>query len=530
MMSGVSSFCDILNVKVVGDPDWRQRFVVLSNSTLWIYGDDQDPRRTKIHPVRDLSASRRISDGSQLVLHIKNIAKLDWFKVKFTSEKHLNAWKKRIRQVKEAWNEDTYLQYLDQKSQLRCPYEPLTRLNRQVPSTKLLKPRLPFSRSRSLQEIISWEKLPMTLTQVNKEVLCEMNDIEAILIKARINILENEMIYNKEMDKMLAAFKKRALWPDYFLMDDKSLIEQTLCKLKESSDTLLHDVSDMWPTCSMVLERLDDLAILLVEHLKSVARTRVITFCHLLRDFRPFLRNNLESVDDIYSDVYSEYFYVERALLPIFRVYKLKGISKKLAVMLAASNNINCERWNELFDLCNETLKETYAELSRLFGDHYSLSVSQLFAFSDKHAAFERNGNMSLFEKFELAKEISEICDSVVPLIKVVIVEGGKRDSDGVCEKRGLVDDPFCGNRKAAAVVAQEINTVKNPFTAFMEEDIDRPGRKRKISVTKSYELKVYSSSVNYFQESDVNIQEGFPVGSYRNSFKDTAMRAQMVS
>jgi len=38
------------------------------------------------------------------------------------------------------------------------------------------------------------------------------------------------MAYNREMDKMLIAFKKRALWPDYFLMDDKSLIEQTLSK------------------------------------------------------------------------------------------------------------------------------------------------------------------------------------------------------------------------------------------------------------------------------------------------------------
>jgi len=38
------------------------------------------------------------------------------------------------------------------------------------------------------------------------------------------------MAYNREMDKMLVAFKKRALWPDYFLMDDKSLIEQTLSK------------------------------------------------------------------------------------------------------------------------------------------------------------------------------------------------------------------------------------------------------------------------------------------------------------
>lgn len=45
-----------------------------------------------------------------------------------------------------------------------------------------------------------------------------------------MSILENEMAYNREMEKMLVAFKKRALWPDYFLMDDKSLIEQTLSK------------------------------------------------------------------------------------------------------------------------------------------------------------------------------------------------------------------------------------------------------------------------------------------------------------
>lgn len=57
-----------------------------------------------------------------------------------------------------------------------------------------------------------------------------MDDIDAILIKVRMSILENEMAYNREMEKMLVAFKKRALWPDYFLMDDKSLIEQTLSK------------------------------------------------------------------------------------------------------------------------------------------------------------------------------------------------------------------------------------------------------------------------------------------------------------
>lgn len=62
------------------------------------------------------------------------------------------------------------------------------------------------------------------------EILCGIDDIDAILVKVRMSILENEMAYNSEMEKMLVAFKKRALWPDYFLMDDKSLIEQTLSK------------------------------------------------------------------------------------------------------------------------------------------------------------------------------------------------------------------------------------------------------------------------------------------------------------
>lgn len=64
------------------------------------------------------------------------------------------------------------------------------------------------------------------------EILCGIDDIDAILVKVRMSILENEMAYNREMEKMLVAFKKRALWPDYFLMDDKSLIEQTLSKRK----------------------------------------------------------------------------------------------------------------------------------------------------------------------------------------------------------------------------------------------------------------------------------------------------------
>jgi len=190
-----------------------------------------------------------------------------------------------------------------------------------------------------------------------------------------------------------------------------------------------------------------------------------------------------------------------------------------------------------------QTLTETYGELSRLFGDYYALSVTQLFAFSDKHAAFERNGNMSLFEKFELAREVSEICDSVVPLIKVVIVEGGKRGdgtaaavSDDVVaaveaaaagQRRGCGVDCWNdrdnnGRRKwdRTARLSEEI-TCKNPFGTIMEYDVDRKASCRKIwgvrggnsnvknkqrktaaaAPGKCIELKVYSRSVNYFHE-----------------------------
>lgn len=64
-------------------------------------------------------------------------------------------------------------------------------------------------------------------------------------------------------------------------------------------------------------------------------------------------------MDDIYADVYSEHFYMERALLPIFQVYKLKGISKKLAVMLSMAKDPNGDRWNRLFDLCQEVRTST---------------------------------------------------------------------------------------------------------------------------------------------------------------------------
>lgn len=189
-----------------------------------------------------------------------------------------------------------------------------------------------------------------------------------------------------------------------------------------------------------------------------------------------------------------------------------------------------------------QTLTETYGELSRLFGDYYALSVTQLFAFSDKHAAFERNGNMSLFEKFELAREVSEICDSVVPLIKVVIVEGGKRGDDTAAavsddvvaaveaghRRRCSADcwDDRAGNderrmRDGAVRPSEEI-TCKNPFGAIMEYDVDRKAscrkncgvrggnsnnvknkqmRKTAAAPGKCIELKVYSRSVNYFHE-----------------------------
>jgi len=184
-----------------------------------------------------------------------------------------------------------------------------------------------------------------------------------------------------------------------------------------------------------------------------------------------------------------------------------------------------------------QTLTETYGELSRLFGDYYALSVTQLFAFSDKHAAFERNGNMSLLEKFELAKEVSEICDSVVPLIKVVIVEGGKRVSDDMVAAveaaaagrrrrcgAGCWDDSGNDERRmrdGAARPSEEI-TCRNPFGAIMEYDVDRKkascrkncgvrgdnncvkNKQRKSAGAapgKCIELKVYSRSVNYFHE-----------------------------
>lgn len=186
-----------------------------------------------------------------------------------------------------------------------------------------------------------------------------------------------------------------------------------------------------------------------------------------------------------------------------------------------------------------QTLTETYGELSRLFGDYYALSVTQLFAFSDKHAAFERNGNMSLFEKFELAREVSEICDSVVPLIKVVIVEGGKRgDGTAAAASDDVVaaveaaaaghrrrcgadcwDDRNNGYGKRDARPFEKI-ACKNPFGAIMDYDVDRKaapcsrkncgggvgfGNKNKPRKTaaagKCIELKVYSRSVNYFHE-----------------------------
>lgn len=78
-----------------------------------------------------------------------------------------------------------------------------------------------------------------------------------------------------------------------------------------------------------------------------------------------------ESVDDIYADVYSEHFYMERALLPIFRVYKLKGISKKLAVMLSTAKDPNSGRWNRLFDLCQEVRQWVYVRKISILPHYY---------------------------------------------------------------------------------------------------------------------------------------------------------------
>lgn len=192
-----------------------------------------------------------------------------------------------------------------------------------------------------------------------------------------------------------------------------------------------------------------------------------------------------------------------------------------------------------------QTLTETYSELSRLFGDYYALSVTQLFAFSDKHAAFERNGNMSLFEKFELAREVSEICDSVVPLIKVVIVEGGNR-GDGTAGCTVMADDVVAaavqsaaaghrrhrsnggagfwdderlsvrvnggggklGTSAAGTPAGLHLETCRNPFGAIMDDDVDCAaecqrlgGKRNKTSAGKCIELKVYSRSVSYFHE-----------------------------
>lgn len=207
-----------------------------------------------------------------------------------------------------------------------------------------------------------------------------------------------------------------------------------------------------------------------------------------------------------------------------------------------------------------QTLAETYGELSRLFGDYYALSVTQLFAFSDKHAAFERNGNMSLFEKFELAREVSEICDSVVPLIKVVIVEGGKRgdatvsscsdgddDDDDVvlraaatgyqrgCNAAGCWDRDQWHRRNGksalplatAASARQRTETCRNPFGAIMEDDVDRTwrqdeGRRGTSAAGKHIELEVYSRSVSYFHE---RVDDGAAAARRRPS-----LRAQYTS
>lgn len=194
-----------------------------------------------------------------------------------------------------------------------------------------------------------------------------------------------------------------------------------------------------------------------------------------------------------------------------------------------------------------QTLTETYGELSRLFGDYYALSVTQLFAFGDKHAAFERNGgSMSLFEKFELAREVSDICDSVVPLIKVVIVEGGGGGGGGG-EKWGGGDGGDAPHHVVAAVHAAAAAAAdataavdaaavddrrcdggapgtwcRNPFGAIMDDDVDvcrkcrGPGKRPRTSAAaaaagKCIELKVYSRSVNYFHEQPSTTRDDRP-------------------
>lgn len=164
--------------------------------------------------------------------------------------------------------------------------------------------------------------------------------------------------------------------------------------------------------------------------------------------------------------------------------------------------------------------------------------MTQLFAFSDKHAAFERNGNMSLFEKFELAREVSEICDSVVPLIKVVIVEGGKRGAAASDDVVAAVHAAAAGHRRSRSVAGWDAvfggkypcaaaepdeTQCRNPFGAIMDDDWDacrtctrkngagNKQRRKSCAATaapattatagKCIELEVYSRSVSYFHE-----------------------------
>lgn len=156
---------------------------------------------------------------------------------------------------------------------------------------------------------------------------------------------------------------------------------------------------------------------------------------------------------------------------------------------------------------------------------------------------------MSLFEKFELAREVSEICDPVVPLIKVVIVEGvGKRGGDGSddvavalqaaaataggprlscgagCRDKADWREPGGPLRPSAA--ARQPESCKNPFGAIMDDDVDRlhhinnsnsyskndisrtverrdesKRKSRRHAAGKCIELEVYSRSVSYFHE-----------------------------
>lgn len=78
---------------------------------------------------------------------------------------------------------------------------------------------------------------------------------------------------------------------------------------------------------------------------------------------------------------------MERALLPIFRVYKLKGISKKLAVMMSTENDANSARWNKLFDLCQEVrVKSQQIALETTIYNIFSRAYNTIYTRTDINA------------------------------------------------------------------------------------------------------------------------------------------------